>query len=196
MENVDPLVKFSSKLGNSQDWGFGDDEYLKKQAFFAISAFGAGVSVSADLRAPGNWDSRQDNDLEQENNFPQLTSCLDYLWDLAESTGLADELMVVVGSDFSRTPHYNADNGKGHWPIGSYIIMEKGARYTNRLVDGTNELQNALAVDPKTLKPSTFGTKILTSHVHDALRDYLGLANASTTAVFPFNNTEKFNFFG
>jgi hypothetical protein len=62
------------------------------------------------------------------------------------------------------------------------------------MVDGTDELQNALAIDPKTLKPSTFGTKILTSHVHDALRDYLGLASASTTAVFPFNNTEKFNF--
>ena len=73
--------------------------------------------------------------------------------------------------------------------------MEKGARYTNRLVDGTNELQNALAVDPKTLKPSTFGTKILTSHVHDALCDYLALGNDSTTAVFPVNNTEKFNFF-
>ena len=67
--------------------------------------------------------------------------------------------------------------------------------YTNRMVDGTDELQNALAINPKTLKPSSFGTKILTSHVHDALRDYLGLANASTTAIFPFNNTEKFNFF-
>ncbi len=106
-----------------------------------------------------------------------------------------DALLVIVGSDFSRTPYYNSGDGKDHWPIGSYIIMEKGARYTNRLVDGTDELQNALAIDPKTLKPSTFGTKILTSHVHDALRDYLGLANASTTAIFPFNNPEKFNFF-
>jgi len=62
-----------------------------------------------------------------------------------------DELLVIVGSDFSRTPYYNSGDGKDHWPIGSYIIMEKGARYTNRLVDGTDELQNALAIDLKTL---------------------------------------------
>ena len=191
MENVDPLVEFSSKLGNSQDWGFGDDEYLKKQAFFAISAFGAGVSVSADLRAPGNWDSHKDNDLEQENNLRQLTSGLDYLWDLAESAGIADGLMVVVGSDFSRTPHYNADNGKDHWSVGSYMIMETSARAGGRTIGVTDEGHNALKIDPATLKPSGFGKTIYTSNVHEALRDYLGLSND----VFKFNTDARFSFF-
>ena len=191
MENVDSLVEFSSTLGNSRDWGFGDDEYLKKQAFFAISAFGAGVSVSADLRAPGNWDSHDDNDQEQTDNFTQLTSGLDYLWDLAEAAGIADELMVVVGSDFSRTPHYNADDGKDHWSIGSYMIMEKNARFGGKTIGVTDEGYNALKIDPVTLTPSGFGKTIYTSNVHEALQDYLGLSND----VFKFNNDARFDFF-
>ena len=191
MENVDPLVEFSSTLGNSREWNFADNEYLKKQAFFAISAFGAGVSVSADLRAPGNWDSHKDNDVEQAENFSQLTAGLDYLWDLAEAAGIADELVVVVGSDFTRTPHYNADNGKDHWSVGSYMIMEKNARYTGKTIGVTDEGHNALKIDPGTLAQSNFGKTLYTSHVHEALRDYLGLSND----VFVFNNDEYFDFF-
>ena len=176
---------------HQRDWNFGGDEYLKKQAFFAISAFGAGVSVSADLRAPGAWDSHKDNDLEQEISLRQLTSGLDYLWDLAESVGIADELMVVVGSDFSRTPHYNADDGKDHWSIGSYMIMEKNARFGGKTIGVTDEGHNALKIDPETLAPSGFGKTIYTSNVHEALRDYLGLSND----VFKFNNEERFSFF-
>jgi hypothetical protein len=191
MNNVDPLIEFSSKLGNSNDWGFADDEYLKKQAFFAITAFGAGVSVSADLRAPGNWDSHKDNDSLQTNNLTQLTSGLDYLWDLAEAAGIADELMVVVGSDFSRTPHYNAEDGKDHWSIGSYMVMEKSARFVNRTIGITDERHNALKIDPETLEVSNFGSTINPSHVHESLQDYLGLSNE----VFRFTNNERIDFF-
>jgi hypothetical protein len=191
MTNVDPLIEFSSKLGNANDWAFADDEYLKKQALFAISAFGAGVSVSADLRAPGDWDSHKDNDIGQTDSFTQLTSGLDYLWDLAEAAGIADELVVVVGSDFSRTPHYNADDGKDHWAVGSYMIMEKNTRFTNRTIGATDEGHNTLKIDPETLKVSNFGSTIYTSNVHESLREHLGLSND----VFAFNNDENFTFF-
>ena len=196
IQTMDPLVEFSEVLPTWENLApRGEYGFLKQQAQFAVAAFKAGVSVAADLNI-GGFDTHENNDSQQAPLLAELTDGIDYLWDAAEEAGIADRLVVIVGSDFSRTPYYNSGDGKDHWPIGSYIIMEKGARYTNRMVDGTDELQNALAIDPKTLKPSTFGTKILTSHVHDALRDYLGLANASTTAVFPFNNAEKFNFFG
>jgi len=192
---MDPLVEFSELLPTRDNLApRGEEGFLKQQAQFAVTAFKAGVSVAADLNM-GGFDTHEENDSQQAPLLTELTDGIDYLWYAAEEAGIADRLVVIVGSDFSRTPYYNSGDGKDHWPIGSFIIMEKGARYTNRLVDGTDELQNALAIDPKTLKPSTFGTKILTSHVHDALRDYLGLANASTTAIFPFNNPEKFNFF-
>ena len=79
--------------------------------------------------------------------------------------------------------------------MGSYLIMEKGKAYTNRYVDGSDEGQHAIKVDPETLKPSGVGTKMVTSHVHTALRDYLGLSNSELVSGFPFIGTQKFNFF-
>ena len=73
--------------------------------------------------------------------------------------------------------------------------MEKGKRYTNRYVDGSDEGQNAIKIDPATLKASGFGTKMVTSHVHTALREYLGLNNKEIVSAFPFNDDQRFNFF-
>lgn len=95
--------------------------------------------MAADLNL-GGFDSHENNDVQQESLLDELTDGIDYLWEFAEETGIADRLMVIVGSDFSRTPYYNSGDGKDHWPIGSYLIMEKGVDYTNRFIDGTNEL--------------------------------------------------------
>ena len=48
-------------------------------------------------------------------------------------------MVVVMGPDFGRTNKYNADLGKDHWPIGSFIIMEKNQGWTNRVVGETDE---------------------------------------------------------
>ena len=196
LQAMEPLVEFGTTLPTNDELApRGENGFLKQQAQFAVLAFKGGVSVTADLNI-GGFDSHEGNDADQLSALAELTDGIDYLWDAAEEAGIADRLVVIIGSDFSRTPYYNSGAGKDHWPIGSYIIMEKGASYTNRVIAGTDELQNALAIDPKTLKQSTFGTKILSSHVHDSLRDYLGLSGTATSSVFPFNNTEKFNFFG
>ncbi|MDF1766778.1 MAG: DUF1501 domain-containing protein [Gammaproteobacteria bacterium] len=194
--NMEPLEAFADSLPRHDEWEpRGENGNLRQQAQFAIAAFKAGVSVSADL-SQGGFDSHEDNDSEQRANLNELTDGIDYLWDAAEEADIADRLIVIVGSDFSRTPYYNSAQGKDHWSVGSYIIMEKGKAYTNRVVDGSDEGQNALKINPSTLKRDSFGTKLATSHIHEALRDYLGLSGTAMTSVFPFNNTEKFNFFG
>jgi len=196
MRSMDPLMEFGEVLpGRDEIEPRGERGFLRQQAQFAVQAFRSGVSVAADLSI-GGFDSHRDNDPEQLACLSELTDGIDYLWDAAEEAGIADRLLVIVGSDFSRTPYYNSGEGKDHWPYGSYIIMEKGAKYTNRMIAGTDEVQDVVKIDPRTLQPSGFGTKMETSHVHEALRDYLGLSNTSTAQIFPFNNAEKFNFFG
>jgi hypothetical protein len=196
MRSMDPLMEFGEVLpGRDEIEPRGERGFLRQQAQFAVQALRSGVSVAADLSI-GGFDSHRDNDPEQLACLSELTDGIDYLWDAAEEAGIADRLLVIVGSDFSRTPYYNSGEGKDHWPYGSYIIMEKGAKYTNRMIAGTDEVQNVVKIDPRTLQPSGFGTKMETSHVHEALRDYLGLSNTSTAQIFPFNNAEKFNFFG
>ena len=191
MENTAPLLEFADTLRTGLDPA-PTKNYLITQADFAVLAFKAGVSVSANLWA-GAFDTHANHDRDQSLALIELTEGLNYLWDKAEEAGIADRLIVVVGSDFSRTPYYNEHHGKDHWPIGSYLVMENGASYSNRVVQGSDEGQNAVAIDPVTLQPSGFGAKILTSHVHDALRSYLGLENLGE--IFPINNSVKFDFF-
>ena len=89
-----------------------------------------------------------------------------------------------------------SENGKDHWPIGSYVVMEKNRSWTGRAVGETDGLHFAHKMDPATLRrDDTYGTIIYPKHVHKALRRYLGIENTAGALRFPFNNTEDFVFF-
>ena len=168
---------------------------LRRDAEIAILAFRTGVAVSADLWL-GFFDSHDDNDARQQVLLTNLTQSVDRLWDYAEEQDLADRLVVVLGSDFGRTNFYNADDGKDHWPIGSYVIMEKHRSWTNRVVGETDGRHFAYRINPTTLRrDDRNGTILHPKHVHKALRRYLGIENSAGAQRFPFNNTEDFAFF-
>ena len=168
---------------------------LKMQAQLAILAFKAKVAVSADLYL-GGFDTHDTHDADQTWLLGNLTDSVDYLWEYAELHGVADRLVVVMGSDFGRTNHYNSDEGKDHWPIGSFIVMEKNQRWTNRVVGETDELHFARKINPTTLRRhDTSGTLIHPKHVHKALRKYLGIENSPGSLRFPFHNTEDLPLF-
>ena len=176
---------FTRSLGSS----------LRRQAQLTVLAFKTGAAVSADLWL-GGFDTHANNDPEQAWLTANLTDSVDYLWDYAETHGVADRLVVVMGSDFGRTNFYNAADGKDHWPYGSYIIMEKNQAWTNRVVGETDELHFPFRTDPRTLRrDDTNGTLIYPKHVHKALRRYLGIEHTAAARRFPFNNTEDFTFF-
>ena len=169
---------------------------LRLQAQLAVLAFGTGVAVSADLRL-GGFDTHAAHDDRSRPLLTELTGAVDYLWEYAEAQGVADRLVVVMGSDFGRTNAYNAADGKDHWPIGSYVVMEKNQPWTNRVAGETDELHFAQRIHPRTLRRDpTRGTIVYPKHVHKALRRYLGLADSAGALRYPFNNTEDFAFFG
>ena len=168
---------------------------LRRQAQLTVLAFKTGVAVSADLWL-GGFDTHANHDPDHEWLLGNLTDSVDYLWDYAEEHGVADRLVVVMGSDFGRTNFYNAGAGKDHWPIGSYVIMEKNQRWTGRAVGETDGLHFAHRIHPRTLRRhDTRGTIIYPKHVHKALRRYFGIENSAGAQRFPFNNTEDFAFF-
>ena len=196
LNSSDALSEFAELLPTSGELHeLSSGNRLITQAHFALLAFRAGVSVSADL-SDGGYDSHADNDAQQIKLLGELTDAINYLWDFAEALDIADRLVVIVGSDFSRTPHYNSGNGKDHWPVGSYMIMEKGAPYTNQVIGKTDEGQNAFGLDVLEMRPIELGgVKLLPAHVQKALRRYLGLETAAVAQAFPLINTESINFF-
>ena len=173
--------------------GFGSS--LRRQAQLTVLAFKTGVAVSADLWL-GGFDTHANHDPDHEWLLGNLTDSVDYLWEYAEEHGVADRMVVVLGSDFGRTNFYNSQSGKDHWPIGSYVIMEKNQPWTNRAVGETDGLHFAERIDPETLRrDDTGGTIIYPKHVHKALRRYLGIEHTAGAQRFPFNNTEDLAFF-
>ena len=169
---------------------------LRRQAQLTVLAFKSGVAVSADLWL-GGFDTHDNHDPRHEWLFGNLTDSVDYLWEYAEDHGVANRMVVVIGSDFGRTNFYNARRGKDHWPIGSFIVMEKYQSWTGRAVGETDGLHFAHRINPRTLRrDDAGGTIIYPKHVHKALRHYLGIEHTPGAQRFPFNNTEDFAFFG
>ena len=176
------------------DWDFRSE--LRRQAQLTVLAFKTGVAVSADLWL-GGFDTHAHHDADQGWLLGNLTGSVDYLWEYAEEHGVADRMVVVMGSDFGRTNFYNAQAGKDHWPIGSYVIMEKNQPWTDRVVGETDGLHFAQRINPRTLRrDDTNGTIIYPKHVQKALRGYLGIGDSPGAHRFPFDNTEDFAFFG
>ena len=188
-DQLEEPVEFRTSSGNNY-WSS-----LRQQAQLAVLAFKTGVAVSADLWL-GGFDTHDAHDADQGALMANLTDSVDYLWDYAEQHGVADRLVVVMGSDFGRTNFYNSQDGKDHWPIGSYVVMEKNQPWTNRVVGETDGLHFAKSMNPATLESDDAnGTIIYPKHVHKALRRYLGIENTPGALRFPFPNTEDFAFF-
>ena len=168
---------------------------MQRQAQLALLAFKAGVAMTADV-THFEFDTHDDHDNRQATALGIVTDAVDYLWDMAEALGLADRLTVMIASDFGRTPHYNDDNGKDHWPIGSAIVMQKNAPWGNRVVGQTDEGHNALPINPQTLQvDEANGTIIYPRHVLTAFRGLAGIDMNPISQRFQFFDNVEFDFF-
>ena len=167
---------------------------LKQQMQSALLVCKSGLGSSADLSL-GGFDTHDDHDVQHEALYTHLADTLDFFWDYAEELGLADRILLVIGSDFGRTNCYNDGNGKDHWPIGSYMIMEKNAPWGNRVVGLTDELHFAKGIDPQTLKEDPNGVYMTPAHVHKAIQQYMGFDLFAEDLGLGLNNAESLPLF-
>lgn len=190
-ENAGGLEDFAAVIPPEDEL---QSNQLMQQMQITALAFKSGTACSADIVLKG-FDTHAFHDRDQWPLLSELTTGIDYLWDYAEEQGIADRLTVLIASDFARTPWYNSSEGKDHWAVGSAIIMEKNASWGNRFIAGTDAMQNAVTINPSTLQPASSGKIIYPKHIHQAMRDYLGISGGAIDDAFPLNNTENFNFF-
>jgi hypothetical protein len=155
---------------------------LRRQAEVACAAFASGLSVSAGLSV-GGFDTHGDHDNRHTAAMRQVIEGLTHLWDEAERQGIADQLVVAIGSDFARTPWYNATNGKDHWSVTSMMLMGAGIR-GGRVIGATDENQLPVLVNPSTLQADPGGIRLTPGHVHSALRRLAGIESHPLTAPY------------
>ena len=167
---------------------------LKRQMQGALMVLQSGLSSAVDLSL-SSFDSHVEHDAWSETLLSHLADTLNFFWDEAEKAGLADRILLVVGSDFGRTNFYNDGNGKDHWPVGSYMIMERGAPWGDRVVGLSDELHFAQPINPATLKYDRSGIIPTPAHVHQSIRDYLGLTDFAEERGLGFRGVDSLPLF-
>jgi Protein of unknown function (DUF1501) len=165
-------------------------ERIAQQAEIALASFKAGVCVSANLSI-GQFDSHANNDTDQMKLLPEFLAGIAYILRRAGELKIREKLIVVVQSEMGRTPDYNKGNGKDHWSIGSIMFIGPGIK-GNRVLGATDEKQFAVPMNPKTLVlDKEKGSRVRPEHIHEALRQFAGIANHPHAKKFPLGLTEK-----
>jgi hypothetical protein len=166
-----------------------------RAAQLALIAYQSGLCVSAQLGLSG-FDTHQDHDEDHFNSMDELTDLITYIFDTAEEGGFADKVVITLGSDFGRKPFYNAGGGKDHWPIGSAMFIQQGASWGNRVVGATDDVHNALKINPSTLQvdSSNAGVGLEPKHLQQAIRELAGVDQSATALQFPLD-AEDVDFF-
>ncbi|HYG75242.1 MAG TPA: DUF1501 domain-containing protein [Planctomycetota bacterium] len=159
-------------------------ERLSQQAEIALASFKAGVCVSANISI-GQFDSHANNDVDQMKLIPEFLAGVAYILRRAEELKIREKLVVVIQSEMGRTPNYNKGNGKDHWSIGSIMFLGPKIK-GNRVLGATDDKQFLVPLNPQTLAcDKEKGIRVRPEHIHQALRQYAGIADHPHSKKFP-----------
>src|SRR5262249_18379703 len=93
------------------------------------------------------WDTHEKNFILLRDHFlPWLDGTYSALLQDLQDHGLLDETLVVLLSDFGRTPTVNKDAGRDHWTY-CYTVVLAGAGIRGRTVYGASDRQAAFVRD-------------------------------------------------
>lgn len=160
-----------------------NDNEIRRQAQVALAAYRAGICISVNLNT-GGFDTHGDHDNQHIARMQSLLEGVDAVFEEAALQQVADNIIVVVGSDFGRTPHYNDTNGKDHWSVTSMMLMGKGIG-GNRVIGGTTADFQPRSINPSSLALDDGGVRIEPQHVHYELRKLAGVSDNEFATLFP-----------
>lgn len=172
-----------------------ENSNLRRQVQIALAAYRAGICVSVNLTS-GGFDTHGNNDQGQFPSLANITDAMDYLVEESKAFGIWGNVVIVMGSDFGRTPGYNKGDGKDHWSITSMLLMGKGIP-GDTVIGKTTDRHNPMNIDPNTLQPvEGGGLRLKPGHVHRALRRLAGIDQSELAIRFPIKEKEELPLFG
>ena len=114
--------------------------------------------------------SNQDRNLEPTLlNFDYLLGA--FLTEL-KSANLLETTLIVVYSDFGRTPKINSRNGRDHWPVGGALLIGGGVQ-GGRSVGATDENLRALNINFDTGAADESGGQLSPPHLAGSVVELL-----------------------
>jgi len=163
---------------------------LFEKAQTAFAAFESGAAATAQITL-SEFDTHKDHDAVGYPLLMDLFATVDNIITEANSRGIGDRLILIMGSDFGRTNKINGENGKDHWPHTSMMVWGDSRYFAgNRVVGATDDLHRSIKVSTSTLQPDNNGVKLTPEYVHQAIRRLAGIdQNPNVTANFPFGQS-------
>lgn len=169
VESYSQLYREAVKLLNSTDLKAFDigEEPEKLRTAYGDNKLGQGALLARRLVESGvrfvevdfgNWDDHR----EVFENLPeralQLDQALTALLDDLESKGMLDETLVVVATEFGRTPNINQNTGRDHHP-GAFTCVLAGGGTKGGKVWGASD-ENAFSVEDSPVTVQDFNATI------------------------------------
>jgi hypothetical protein len=119
-----------------------------------------------------NWDHHQEvfNSLSR-TNLPEFDRAYSALLEDLSDRGLLGSTIVMVGTEFGRTPEINVNSGRDHWPNAYSVVMAGGGIQGGRVIGKTDK--NCWAVTEKPV------------HVEELLASIYSKLGIDATKVYP-----------
>jgi len=126
------------------------DEYGRNQAgqrmLMARRLIAAGVRVVS--MTYGGWDFHQQIVPNTKRQMPEFDKAFAALIRDLDRTGLLAETIVMVSSEFGRTPKINSDAGRDHWPKVFSVVMAGGGFKRGVIVGSSDPTASEPASEP------------------------------------------------
>lgn len=106
----------------------------------------------------GGWDTHNNNFNAMETKVPAVDQAVGALMDDLESRGMLKDTLIVIGSEFGRTPNINVNSGRDHHPR-VYSTFFAGGGVAGGQVYGESD-ENAFAVKENPVQIEDFHSTI------------------------------------
>ena len=106
----------------------------------------------------GQWDMHQNIENGIKNSLPAFDQAYSALINDLDEKGMLDSTLVVVSTEFGRTPKINTDGGRDHWPKVFSIAMAGGGIKRGLIYGQSDQTATDVFEDP--VKVEDFGATI------------------------------------
>ena len=144
-----------------------EDNYKEKVARYGNTRIGKGAMlakrlVSAGVRfvevSSGGWDMHNDLWNAIPNTGGDMDKALSSLIDDLKAEGLFEETLIVMGTEFGRTPKINVNGGRDHFPAAFSTMFAGGGVSGGQVYGKSNKLGTLVEENPVT--PADFNATI------------------------------------
>lgn len=99
----------------------------------------------------GNWDTHNANFTRVPELCDELDAAMSTLLSDLESRGMLNETLIVLATEFGRTPEINANDGRDHHPAGFSCVLAGGGIRGGQVYGATDEKGDKVAEGSTTI---------------------------------------------